>query len=142
MKKILLISISLAPFLYANIPNNDRNLSIENNQSIETKPISQNSINGLNEELDYIFENSKFPVDDYIYKAGLRKPTKQEAVEETNKIQKEKKPNEPKKTEPIKQEPKVNLEEVKENERNFCRKIWKSQAGNNWKTKSKRRSFS
>lgn len=120
MKKTLLISIVLAPFLHANIPSIN-----ENNETMEIKKITNKELN-LNTELDYLFENTKFPTDDYIYKAGFRKSKNEPIIikNENNKTKPEIiKENPIIKQIPTEEKPKINLEEVKEklktNETNF-----------------------
>lgn len=119
MKKIILSSI-LAPFLFANIPSQDINATKakDDNETLEMMKIKQiKSENiGINQDLNHLFENSKFPVNDYIYKAGLKKPTQQEAIKETIKIAEEVKDEKPKEIieeKPIIEEPKTNLNELK-----------------------------
>ena len=72
MKKLLLLNAILA-ITYANtqIPNSDINNSDDNETKIFNEKIKNLS---SQEELNHLFENSKFPVDDYIYKAGFKKP--------------------------------------------------------------------
>ena len=70
MKKLLLLNAILA-MAYANIPNSDINNSDDNETKIFNEEVKNLS---SQEELNHLFENSKFPVDDYIYKAGFKKP--------------------------------------------------------------------
>lgn len=102
MKKLYLLSLALAPFLYANA---EMNSSLENNETLEITKISTEELARRN-DLNHLFDNSKFPVDDYIYKAGLKKPTKEEVIEaiEELKPKKQEVKAEPKKE--IKTEPK------------------------------------
>lgn len=80
MKKALNLSFILALLLHQNILAED---IFENNQSLEQNKSSQNAKNydsliehkADKEDLNYLFEDSKFPVDDYLYKGGFKRPT-------------------------------------------------------------------
>ena len=110
MKKILLLNAILA-ITYANIPNSDTNNSDDNETKIFNEEVKSLS---SQEELNHLFENSKFPVDDYIYKAGFKKPDNKAIVikEETKEEPKEELKQEPK--EEPKEEPKTDLNKIKE----------------------------
>ena len=110
MKKILLLNAILA-ITYANIPNSDTNNSDDNETKIFNEEVKSLS---SQEELNHLFENSKFPVDDYIYKAGFKKPDKKAIVikEEPKEEPKEELKQEPK--EEPKEEPKTDLNKIKE----------------------------
>ena len=110
MKKLLLLNAILA-ITYANIPNSDTNNSDDNETKIFNEEVKSLS---SQEELNHLFENSKFPVDDYIYKAGFRKPDNKAIVikEETKEEPKEELKQEPK--EEPKEEPKTDLNKIKQ----------------------------
>ena len=110
MKKILLLNAILA-MAYANIPNSDINNSDDNETKIFNEKVKNLS---SQEELNYLFENSKFPVDDYIYKAGFKKPdNKAIVIKEEPKEEPKEKPIEKPKEEPM-EEPKTDLNKIKE----------------------------
>ena len=110
MKKILLLNAILA-MAYTNIPNSDINNSDDNETKIFNEEVKSLS---SQEELNHLFENSKFPVDDYIYKAGFKKPDNKAIVikEEPKEEPKEELKQEPK--EEPKEEPKTDLNKIKE----------------------------
>ena len=110
MKKILLLNAILA-MAYANIPNSDINNSDDNETKIFNEKVKNLS---SQEELNHLFENSKFPVDDYIYKAGFKKPdNKAIVIKEEPKGEPKEKPIEKPKEEPM-EEPKTDLNKIKE----------------------------
>ena len=110
MKKILLLNAILA-ITYANIPNSDTNNSDDNETKIFNEEVKSLS---SQEELNHLFENSKFPVDDYIYKAGFKKPDNKAIVIKEEPIEKPKEePMEKPKEEPM-EEPKTDLNKIKE----------------------------
>ena len=110
MKKILLLNAILA-MAYANIPNSDINNSDDNETKIFNEEVKNLS---SQEELNHLFENSKFPVDDYIYKAGFKKPdNKAIVIKEEPKEEPKEKPIEKPKEEPM-EEPKTDLNKIKE----------------------------
>ena len=110
MKKILLLNAILA-ITYANIPNSDTNNSDDNETKIFNEEVKSLS---SQEELNHLFENSKFPVDDYIYKAGFKKPDNKAIVIKEEPMEEPKeKPIEKPKEEPM-EEPKTDLNKIKE----------------------------
>lgn len=70
------------------LQNKEQNISKENNATSYDELIHFKS---KEEDLNYLFENSKFPVDDYLWKGGFKKPTQNvgESFQEANKNKKD-----------------------------------------------------
>lgn len=97
--RLILLSSFIASSLFARVElfdeKQEQNISKEQNTSIN-KEANITSYDELihfkskEEDLNYLFENSKFPVDDYLWKGGFKKPTQNvgEAFAEANKNKK------------------------------------------------------
>ena len=87
--------------------------------------LSDEQIRNLQNEkdLNHLFENSKFPVDDYIYKAGKRKPNQEsQDLTEILKQKADKLPQAPKSVEQIANEQEQMVQRVKEKEEELIEK--------------------
>ncbi|MCZ6134421.1 DNA type IV secretion system protein ComB10 [Campylobacter ureolyticus] len=87
--------------------------------------LSDEQIRNLQNEkdLNHLFENSKFPVDDYIYKAGKRKPNQEsQDLTEILKQKADKLPQAPKSVEQIANEQEQMVQRAKEKEEELIEK--------------------
>ncbi|MCZ6117515.1 DNA type IV secretion system protein ComB10 [Campylobacter ureolyticus] len=87
--------------------------------------LSDEQIRNLQNEkdLNHLFENSKFPVDDYIYKAGKRKPNQEsQDLTEILKQKADKLPQTPKSVEQIANEQEQMVQRAKEKEEELIEK--------------------
>ncbi|MCZ6167809.1 DNA type IV secretion system protein ComB10 [Campylobacter ureolyticus] len=87
--------------------------------------LSDEQIRNLQNEkdLNHLFENSKFPVDDYIYKAGKRKPNQEsQDLTEILKQKSDKLPQAPKSVEQIANEQEQMVQRAKEKEEELIEK--------------------
>ena len=87
--------------------------------------LSDEQIRNLQNEkdLNHLFENSKFPVDDYIYKAGKRKPNQEsQDLTEILKQKADKLPQAPKSVEQIANEQEQMIQRAKEKEEELIEK--------------------